>query len=126
VSRGFCFDAGALIEIERGNDFVLALLKGAIARSRVVEVTAGVVAQTWRGGARQSRLAHFLRTDGVTVVDLDRDTAMAVGVLCGSVGSADVVDGHVALHALSGNLAVVTSDPDDISAFGGGIEIVAI
>ena len=126
MTGGFCLDAGALIAIERGHDHMLAIFKGAIARGLALDVPAGVVAQTWRGGARQSRLAHFLRADGVTVADLDRDTAMAVGALCGAVGATDVVDGHVALHAIRRGLAVITSDPDDIRAFGAGIELVVV
>jgi hypothetical protein len=34
-------------------------------------------------------------------------------------------DGHVVLHAMRRELAVVTSDPDDIRAFCGGVEIVS-
>ena len=80
----------------------------------------------WCGGARQGRLARLLRSKGVTIADLDRDTAMAVGALCGAVGASDVVDGHVVLHAMRRELAVVTTDPDDIRAFGGGVEIVTV
>jgi len=126
VSDGFCLDAGVLIAIERGHPRVLTLLEGAIARGLAVEVPAGVLAQVWRGGARQSRLARFLRSEGVAIAELDHHTAMAVGALCGSVGASDIVDGHVALHAVRRGLAVITSDPDDIRAFGPRVEIVVV
>ena len=127
MTLGYCLDAGALIAIERGHRGITAMLLGARRRPDLrLDVPAGVVAQVWRGGARQSRLARFLRADGVVIADLDRDTAMAVGALCGLVGTSDIVDGHVALHAGRRDLAVVTSDPDDIRAFGGGLEIVII
>lgn len=126
MTLGYCLDAGALIAVERGRGRVLALLKRARGQGLAVDVTAGVVAQVWRGGARQSLLARLLRSDGVTIAELDRETAMAVGALCGAVGASDVVDAHVVLHASRRGLAVVTSDPDDIQAFGGGIEIVTV
>ena len=43
------------------------------------------------------------------------DMARAVGVLCGSVGVADVVDGYVVLHARHRDLAVLTSDRQHIA-----------
>lgn len=92
----------------------------------VLEVTAGVVAQAWRDGSRQARVARLLGAEDVVLVDLDVDTARAVGVVCGRSGVADVVDGHVALHARRRGLAVLTSDPDDIAALDPTLSIVVV
>ena len=127
MSLGYCFDAGALIAIERGHRGITAMLQEARRRADLrLDIPAGALAQVWRGGGRQSRLARFIRGDGVRVAELDRVTALAVGALCGLVGASDVVDGHVALHAARRDLVVITSDPDDIARFGGGVEIVTI
>ncbi|WP_207769185.1 hypothetical protein [Nocardioides currus] len=125
MTDGLCLDAGALIGVERADARVVHLLHRAHAMGATVEIPTGVVAQVWRGG-RQARLARFLRADHVTLVELDADTARAVGVMCGRSGVSDVVDGHVALHARRRRLSVLTSDPDDISAFDPTLSIIAI
>lgn len=125
MAEGLCLDAGALIALERGDRRLVHLLERVHAAGGSLDVTAGVVAQVWRG-ARQARVARFLRADGVTVVDLGGETAKAVGVMCGLTAGTDVVDGHVALHARRHGLAVVTSDPDDIAAFDPGLTVIAI
>ena len=60
------------------------------------------------------------------LVDLDAETARAVGVTCGLRGVADVVGGHVALHARRAGLAVLTSDPDDIAALDPSLTILTV
>lgn len=112
--KGLALDAGALIALERGDERVLALLRAALDQGRDLHVVAGVIAQVWRDGARQARLARTLGADGVTTPSLDAETARAVGRLCGLTGHSDVVDVHVALHARLHDLAVVTSDVDDL------------
>lgn len=126
MTRGLCLDAGALIGIERGDRRVLRLLEVASAAGYLVDVPVGVIAQTWRGGSRQARLARFLRLDDVRFADLDRLTAQAIGELCAVTGSDDVVVTHVALHARRVGLAVVTSDPDDFAVFEGELEVIAL
>ena len=71
-------------------------------------------------------LARFLRLDDVRFVKLDLLAARAIGELCAVTGSDDVVDSHVALHALRFGLAVVTSDPDDFAAFEGDLDVIAV
>jgi len=72
---------------------------------------AGVVAQVWRGGSRQARLARVLT--GVSVRALDDSDARRVGALLAATGASDVVDAHVALDVTPGD-HVLTADPDDI------------
>jgi hypothetical protein len=116
VTRGLCLDAGALIGVERDDRRLLRLLETARGRGLSLDVPVGVVAQVWRGGRRQAQLARFLRLPEVRCVDLDLPTVRAVGELCATTGATDVVDAHVALHALRLDLSVVTSDPDDFEA----------
>jgi predicted nucleic acid-binding protein len=126
VTRGFCLDAGALIALDRGQPRVVHLLDRVIAAGGTVEIPAPVIAQVWRDGSRQARLARLLGASDVVLVDLDAEMARAVGVLCGAVGVADVVDGHVALHARRRDLAVLTSDPDDIARLDPTLAIVGV
>jgi predicted nucleic acid-binding protein len=125
VTGGLCLDAGALIALDRGERRVVHLLERVHAAGGSLDIPAPVLAQVWRGG-RQARLARFLRADGVALVDLDAETARAVGVMCGLCGVADIVDGHVALHARRGGLAVLTSDPDDIAALDTSLRIITV
>ncbi len=125
VADGLCLDAGALIGLDRGVPRIAHLLDRALALGADLEIPAPVIAQVWRGG-RQARLARFLAADEVTVVDLDVETARAIGVICGRSGVSDVVDGHVALHARRRDLAVLTSDPDDIAALDPSLTIIAL
>lgn len=126
MTRGFCLDAGALIALDRGQSRVVHLLDRVIALGGAVEIPTPVIAQVWRDGSRQARLARLLGASDVVLVGLDAEMARAVGVLCGSVGVADVVDGHVALHARRRDLAVLTSDPDDIARLDPTLTIVAV
>jgi predicted nucleic acid-binding protein len=126
VTRGFCLDAGALIALDRGQPRVVHLLDRVIAAGGAVDIPAPVIAQVWRDGSRQARLARLLGASDVVLVDLDAEMARAVGVLCGAVGVADVVDGHVALHARRRDLAVLTSDPDDIARLDPTLAIVGV
>jgi predicted nucleic acid-binding protein len=113
---GISLDAGALIAIERGNDEVRALLREAVDRGMEVHVVPEVVAQVWRGGARQARLGSVLSARGVDTPAYDVHAAREVGRLCGATGHHDVVDAHVVWHARSRGHLVVTSDPDDLLA----------
>ena len=125
MTRGFCLDAGALIALDRGQRGVVHLLERAHAEGASIDIPAPVIAQVWRDG-RQARMARLLGADGVVLVDLDAETARAVGVMCGLRGVADVVDAHVALHARRRDLAVLTSDPDDIAALDPTLTILTV
>ena len=123
---GVVLDAGALIALERRDRRIVRLLELAVASGQAIDVPTGVVAQVWRGGERQALLARFLASDGITFADLDLVTARAVGELVAGAGGSDIVDAHVALVALRSGRAVITSDPDDIARFGGGVRIIPV
>ncbi len=112
-------DAGALIALERGSPKVRVLVTDA---ERVI-VPAGVVAQVWRGSARQARIAAVLRGSNTTVEPLDEETARVVGVLCADSGTSDVVDASVAIAGVVHRALVVTSDPDDLRALSPGLNL---
>ncbi|WP_415031945.1 PIN domain-containing protein [Gordonia sp. (in: high G+C Gram-positive bacteria)] len=123
---GLTLDAGALVALERGDEQVRALLRRAGERSLNVSVPAGVVAQVWRGGARQAAVARLLALPSTEVVLLDEFGARAVGLVCGASGHADVVDVHVALVARERAAVVVTSDPDDLARVDPGLRLVVV
>ncbi len=119
-------DAGALIAIERGDSTVRSIVDQALADGRAIHVVPGVLAQVWRGGPRQARLAAFVDQSEVTLGNFDPDTAKAVGVLIGLTGHSDVVDVHVALHARLHGHAVMTSDADDIRAVDPSLPVIEV
>ncbi len=119
-------DTGALIAIERGDRRLQALLDEASATGSDLTVPAGVIAQAWRGALRQARLARFLALSSVTVVVLDEPEARAAGALCGSAGTADVVDASVVICARARGHAVVTGDPDDLAALDPTLRLVTL
>ncbi|MDR1442228.1 MAG: PIN domain-containing protein [Bifidobacteriaceae bacterium] len=124
--KGLTLDTGALLALERGDPRVRALLRRAVEKGISIAVPAGVVAQSWRGGPRQARVARLLGDPAVYVSPLDEITARAVGLLCGRSRHPDIVDVHVALHARQGDQAVVTSDPDDLRAVDPGLRLIVV
>ena len=116
VTNATTLDTGALIAIERRSRRMQALLDEIDRRDWEVAVPAGVVAQAWRGGPRQARIAALLSDERTEVVPLDDLAARAVGLLCGRSGHIDVVDVSVAICARQRNRHVVTSDPEDLRA----------
>jgi hypothetical protein len=73
-----------------------------------------VVAQSWRGSARQVQLARLLA--GCDVEVMDDGQARAVGALAARAGTTDIVDACVVEGALRRRDLVVSSDPDDLQS----------
>jgi len=121
---GLTLDTGALLALERGQERIRALLREAA--NREIAIPAGVIAQSWRGGPRQARLARLIKRPETKVPALDDDTARAVGLLCGRCGHDDVVDVSVVLCARERRHAVVTSDPDDMRAVDPSVPLVLL
>lgn len=105
-------DAGALVAFEKGSRIVQAFLERAVRDGTPVRTSAAVVAQVWRGDARQAWLGRLLR--GVDEVELTRERARSVGKRLAISGTADVVDGALVDVAMDGD-EILTSDPDDIA-----------
>ena len=125
-TKGLSLDTGALLALERGDSRVRALLRRASETGLPLSVPAGVVAQAWRGGPRQARIARLLADPSVHVAPLDDMTARAVGLLCGRSRHRDIVDVHVALLAQEQGHTVVTSDPEDLSVIHPGLPLITV
>jgi len=105
-------DAGALIAIDRGDRRIAGLIALARRTEGQLITTAPVVAQAWRDGARQARLARAV--DLIDVRDVSLTHAKDAGSLLRESKTADVVDALLALLAVPGD-QVLTSDPDDLA-----------
>jgi predicted nucleic acid-binding protein len=116
MTTGVTFDTGALIALESGSRRMAVLVEEALASGSEVVIPAGVVAQAWRGGAAQARIARLLRASVTLVVALDQRQALRIGARCAATGVTDVIDISVTLCARDRGHAVVTSDPGDIRA----------
>ena len=123
---GLTLDTGALLAIERGDEYMRALLARAIQNGLEISVPAGVVAQAWRGGPRQARLSMLLNDPLVDVPRLDEFSAKAVGLVCGRTGHFDVIDTHVYLHARTRGHQIVTSDPGDFRKLGAAADLIVV
>lgn len=126
TAAGLTLDTGALLATERGEPRMRALLQRVAERGAEVHVPAGVVAQAWRGGSRQARLARLLNATDVQIVDLDDLTARAIGQLCGVSGHSDVVDVHVVLNAMEHGHRIVTSDPSDLAKVNSSVVLIVV
>jgi hypothetical protein len=104
-------DAGALIGIDRDDRRTAGLIELGRRSGAALVTSAPVVAQAWRGSARQARLARLLAMIDVRGVHLA--DARAAGELLAATGTADVVDALVALLSVPGD-QLLTSDPDDL------------
>jgi hypothetical protein len=119
-------DTGALIGFERNDRRVVAIVARALEHHDHLLVPAGVVAQTWRDGTRQTRLARLLGSPLCEVIVLDDRQARASGQLCGVANSTDIVDASVAIAARDRGARVLTSDPDDLRRLDHHLDIVTI
>jgi predicted nucleic acid-binding protein len=113
---GTTLDTGALIALESGSRRMAVLVEEALASRAQLVIPAGVLAQAWRGGAGQARIARLLRASVTTVVPLSQRQALRIGTRCAVTGESDVVDVSVALTARERGHTVITSDPGDIQA----------
>lgn len=120
-------DAGALIALDRNDRGAWAMLRVAADVASTVQVPAGVIAQAWRAGSRQALLSRALAQ--CDEVPLDGVVARAAGLLCGQAGTADVIDGSVALTAAGlarhERVTIATSDPDDMQRLLSVLDVVA-
>ncbi len=123
---GLTLDAGALIAFERGERKVVAIVARALALGSKLGVPAGVVAQVWRNGRKQARLARLLGSRAVEIEVLDDARARAAGQLCGVSRTSDVVDASVVLCARARDQGVLTSDAGDLRRLDGSLRIVEI
>jgi len=106
-------DAGLLIAVDRDERAARSFLTAAVRADEVLRTTAPVVAQVWRDGRRQARLAQFLTT--LEIHPFDRADAGAVGEILSNSGTADVVDAHLVVLAIQMGDGIITSDAQDFA-----------
>jgi predicted nucleic acid-binding protein len=129
--RGFVFDAGALIGLERKAPLLLGLLDEALRGTVEVVLPRTVIAQVWRGGPRQANVGRLIsagrtRNSLVIIDELTAERASQIGVAIGRTGHPDIVDVHVALTAAERGHAVLTSDDADIAAVNPDLVLVHV
>jgi hypothetical protein len=117
---GVTYDAGALIAADRGERRMWARHSALLARRLVPTVPAPVVAQSWRGSARQVQLARLLV--GCDVEALDDGHARSVGALAARAGITDIVDACVVEGAVRRRDLVVSSDPGDLQLIAAAVD----
>jgi predicted nucleic acid-binding protein len=118
--RGFVFDAGAFIALERRSPFLISILNEALHGTIEVVLPRTVIGQVWRGTPRQANVSRLvstglLRGSPVVIDELTAERAIQIGVTIGQTSHPDIVDVHVALAAAERGHAVLTSDDADIA-----------
>ena len=83
-------DAGALIALERGDILIGSRIHSTRQSGIPLKTHGGVIAQVWRGGRDQARLARALRM--VETVPLDEELGRQAGVLLARSGLSDAID----------------------------------
>lgn len=129
--RGFVFDAGAFIALERRVPLLLGVLEEALRGTVEVVLPRTVIAQVWRGSARQANAGRLIkagreRNSPVVIDELTAERAREIGLTIGRTSHPDMVDVHVALAAGERGHAVLTSDEADIAAVNPDLVLVHI
>ncbi|MYH95349.1 MAG: type II toxin-antitoxin system VapC family toxin [Acidimicrobiia bacterium] len=104
-------DAGALIALERGDRLIGRRIHSTRQSGILLKTHGGVIAQVWRGGRDQARLARALRM--VETFPLNDELGRKAGVLLARSGLSDAIDAALVAMAEHGD-EIITSDPDDL------------
>jgi predicted nucleic acid-binding protein len=129
--RGFVFDAGAFIALERRDPLLLGLLDQALHGTVQVVLPRTVIAQVWRGSPRQANIGRLIgagrgQHSPVIIDELTAERAKEIGITIGRTSHSDIVDVHVALVAAEQGHAVLTSDDADIAAVNPDLVVVHV
>jgi hypothetical protein len=103
-------DAGFLVSVDRGERSAQEFLHAALQRSTPLNTTQPVVAQVWRNGSRQARLARFL----TTIIIHPLTDGRAVGAILARSGTSDVIDAHLVAVAVGLAEPILTGDVSDL------------
>ena len=119
-------DAGVLIAHERGDRSPVAWLARAAREGIDVAVAAPTIAEVWRGGSRQARLARLLNV--CLIIDCDRDLARTGGEIMARADSGETLDAIVIAAAARVGGAVLTDDLSDLRPLGAaaGVRVVPL
>jgi predicted nucleic acid-binding protein len=129
--RGFVFDAGAFIALERRAPLLLGILEEALHGTVEIVLPRTVIAQVWQGNPRQANVGRLIsagrkRDSPVIIDELTAERAKEIGVTIGKTSHPDVVDVHVALIAAERGHAVLTSDDADIAGVNQDLVLVHV
>jgi hypothetical protein len=129
--KGYVFDAGALIALERNSAFMLTILQQIRDGKVQAILPRTVIAQVWRGTPRQANVARLInggiQRDGAVIIDeLTAERARQIGLRIGSAHHPDIVDVHVALAAVECGHAVLTSDDADMAKVGSSLVLIHV
>lgn len=129
--KGFVFDAGAFIALERRAPLMLGILDQALHGRVEVVLPRTVIAQVWRGVPRQANVSCLIsaglgRGSPVIIDELTPERAKEIGVMIGKTSHPDIVDVHVALVAAERGHAVLTSDDADIAHVDGDLVLAHV
>jgi hypothetical protein len=113
------YDTGALVAADRGEFRIWVRHRALLEEQETPTVPAPVLAQGWRGGARQARLAKLL--GGCHIESLDDAQARAVGAIAARAQTTDIVDTTVVEGALRRHDVVISSDPDDLRSIAASV-----
>ena len=104
-------DAGFLISVDRGERTAHTFLTAASRSKVALHTTHPIMAQVWRSGSRQARLAGFLKT----IIIHPFEDGHPVGRILAETGASDVVDAHLVIIAMRLGHDILTGDPDDLT-----------
>lgn len=104
-------DAGAFVAADKSDRRLGAMLRVLQKQRLPLRTSSAVVAQVWRDGRKQARLAAVLA--GVDVIPLAPDEDRRTGELLATSRTKDVIDAHLSLRVEDGDL-VLTSDRADL------------
>jgi predicted nucleic acid-binding protein len=129
--KGFVFDAGAFIALERRAPIMLGILDETLRGRIEVVLPRTVIAEVWRGVPRQANVSRLIsaglgRGSQVIIDELTSERAKEIGVMIGKTSHPDIVDVHVALAAAERGHAVLTSDDADIAHVDGDLVLVHV
>lgn len=122
-ARALVLDAGPLISFDRADRRARLLVHEAVEAGVRLIVPAPVLAEVWRDGRRQARLARLIAAGGTRVDPLDENAGKAVGEICGRSGTSDIADASLVLSARVHRARVVTGDGADIRRIDPHLEI---
>lgn len=111
------YDAGALLAAERNDRTFLAIHTRLLQAECEVFVPAPVLAQVWRGTARQAPMSRVLKACHIEATS--ETVARNAGVLLGRSRTSDAVDAIVVATAIDYAALLATSDPDDLNLLWG-------
>ena len=119
-------DAGVLTAHERGERSPAAWLDRAAREGVDIAVAAPTIAEVWRDGARQARLARLLTV--CRIIDCDRQLARSGGEIMARANSHETLDAIVVAAAVILGGAVLTDDLSDLRPLGAaaGVRIVPL